>query len=131
MRFSVASIIVLIDDNAIQAATRQTILRRAGYFVYAALSPQRVLEQFRDHQFPEEIDMVITDHIMPGMDGAEFVRQLRPLMPTLPVLVISGLEDAEPLYDALNVCFRLKPLLPEALLATVHSLLPDQVACAD
>ena len=31
--------LLLIDDNAVQAATRQTILRRAGYFVIAALNP--------------------------------------------------------------------------------------------
>ncbi len=75
------STILLIDDNAIQAATRQTILRRAGYFVFAALNPQRALDQFRENQFPEEIDMVITDHIMPGMSGSEFVRELRRFHP--------------------------------------------------
>jgi CheY-like chemotaxis protein len=117
------STILLIDDNAIQAATRQTILRRAGYFVYAALNPVRALEQFRENQFPEEIDLVITDHLMPGMNGAEFVRELRALPLGLPVLVISGLEDAETEYEGMNVVFRQKPLLPDALLASVHSLL--------
>jgi CheY-like chemotaxis protein len=117
------STILLIDDNAIQAATRQTILRRAGYFVYAVLNPLRALEQFREKQFPEEIDLVITDHLMPGMNGAEFVRELRTLHPELPVLVISGLEDAEVEYNGLNVIFRQKPLLPDSLLASVHGLL--------
>jgi CheY-like chemotaxis protein len=117
------STILLIDDNAIQAATRQTILRRAGYFVFAALNPQRALDQFRENQFPEEIDMVITDHIMPGMNGAEFVRELRAIHPDLPVLVISGLDEAEAEYTGLTVLFRQKPLLPDALLASVHSLL--------
>jgi DNA-binding response OmpR family regulator len=117
------STILLIDDNAIQAATRQTILRRAGYFVFAALNPQRALEQFRENQFPEEIELVITDHIMPGMNGAEFVRALRAIHPALPVLVISGLDEAEAEYVGLSVLFRQKPLLPDALLASVHSLL--------
>lgn len=117
------STILLIDDNAIQAATRQTILRRAGYFVYAVLNPLRALEQFREKQFPEEIDLVITDHLMPGMNGAEFVRELRTLHPELPVLVISGLEDAEAEYNGLNVIFRQKPLLPDSLLASVYGLL--------
>ncbi len=39
--------LLLIDDNAVQAATRQTILKRAGYFVIAALNPARALEQFQ------------------------------------------------------------------------------------
>ncbi len=118
------STVLLIDDNAVQAATRQTILKRAGYFVIAALSPQRALEQFRASDFPEEIDLVITDHIMPGMNGSEFVRELRTLKPDLPVLVISGLEEAEAEYEGLNVLFRLKPLLPDNLLGSVHRLLP-------
>jgi DNA-binding NtrC family response regulator len=114
--------VLLIDDNAIQAATRQTILKRAGYFVIPVLNPQRALQQFRDNDFPAEIQLVITDHIMPGMSGAEFVRELRTLQPDLPVLVISGLEEAEEEYQDLNVTFRLKPLLPDNLLASVDRL---------
>ena len=56
--------ILLIDDNAVQAATRQTILKRAGYFVIAVLNPVRALEQFRADDFPAEIKLVITDHLM-------------------------------------------------------------------
>ncbi len=114
--------LLLIDDNAVQAATRQTILKRAGYFVIAVLNPERALEQFRNDEFPAPIDLVITDHIMPGMTGAQFVAEIRKFAPTLPVLVISGLADAEDEYASLNVEFRLKPLLPDNLLASVHAL---------
>jgi CheY-like chemotaxis protein len=115
--------VLLIDDNAIQAATRQTILRRAGYFAIAALSARRVLEQFERGEFPAEICAVITDHIMPEMTGAEFVRGLRALQPELPVLVISGLEEAEEEYEGLHVRFLLKPLSPELLLANLRDVL--------
>jgi DNA-binding NtrC family response regulator len=115
--------ILLIDDNAVQAATRQTILRRAGYFVIAALNPARALEQFQSGDFPTEIGLVITDHLMPEMSGATFVQALRKTHPALPVLVISGLEEAEDEYSGMHVTFRLKPVLPEALLASVHNLL--------
>ena len=114
--------LLLIDDNAVQAATRQTILRRAGYFVIAALNPRRALEQFRAGEFLDDIRLVITDHLMPGMNGAEFVRELRKTRPKLPVLVISGMEEAESEYEGLNTHFRLKPLLPDNLLASVHRL---------
>jgi len=117
------SAILLIDDNAVQAATRQTILKRAGYYVIAVLSPQRALEQLQNHEFPAEIKLVITDHLMPGMMGAEFVRELRKTYPTMPVLVISGLEEAEDEYKTLDVLFRMKPLLPDHLLASVHRLM--------
>ena len=117
------STVLLIDDNAIQAATRQTILKRAGYFVIPVLNPQRALEQFQASDFPSPIDIIITDHVMPGMTGAEFVRELRQLHSDLPVLVISGMEEAQEEYADLNVTFRLKPLLPDNLLASVDHLL--------
>jgi DNA-binding response OmpR family regulator len=123
--------ILLIDDNAVQAATRQTILKRAGYFVIAALNPVRALEQFQSGEFPAEIGLVITDHLMPGMCGTDFVRGLRKTHPELPVMVISGLEEAEDEYVGLRVIFRVKPLLPEILLACVHDLLrPGQANLA-
>jgi DNA-binding response OmpR family regulator len=122
--------ILLIDDNAVQAATRQTILKRAGYFVIAALNPTRALEQFQSGEFPAEVGLVITDHLMPGMCGTDFVRGLRKTHPKLPVMVISGLEEAEEQYDGLNVTFRVKPLLPEILLACVHRLLQSVQANA-
>lgn len=114
--------ILLIDDNAVQAATRQAILKRAGYSAIAVLSPKRALEQFQGNEFPTEISLVITDHLMPGMNGSEFVRHLRQLRPTLPVLVISGLDEAETEYEGLHVVFRQKPLHPENLLASVQAL---------
>lgn len=114
--------ILLIDDNAVQAATRQTILKRAGYFVIAVLSPERALEQFRNNEFPSHIDLIITDHIMPGMNGTEFVRKVREFEAHVPVLVISGLAEAEDEYADLDVVFRLKPLLPDNLLSAVQRL---------
>ena len=114
--------VLLIDDNAIQAATRQTILKRAEYFVIAVLSAERALEQFRNDEFPAKIDLIVTDHVMPGMNGAEFVREVRAFAPDIPILVISGMEEAEAEYAGLDVHFRLKPLLPDHLLAVVHGL---------
>ena len=115
--------ILLIDDNAVQAATRQAILKRAGFFVIAVLSPERALEQYRNQEFPSPIDLIITDHIMPGITGAQFVREVRSFDPHVPVLVISGLLEAEDEYQELDVHFRLKPLLPDDLLASVHRLI--------
>ena len=59
---------------------------------------------------------------MPGMNGDQFVRHLRSFHPTVPVLVISGMSEAEEAYAGLNVQFRLKPLLPDNLLNTVQLL---------
>lgn len=115
--------VLLIDDNAVQAAVRQTILRRAGYQVVTALSPERALEQMKSQALPVMVRLVITDHVMPGMNGANFVRQLRASYADLPVLVITGLAEAETEYEGLHVTFRTKPLLPEVLLETVQQLI--------
>ena len=118
-----ARAVLLVDDNAVQAATRQTILRREGFHVVVALSPERALEQIARNDLSAELGLVITDHLMPGMNGSEFVRKLRQYEPSVPVLVISGLDEAEREYAELGVVFRMKPLLPENLLALVHTLL--------
>jgi CheY-like chemotaxis protein len=122
LNLDIASAVLLIDDNAIQAATRQTILRRAGYFVIVALSPGRALEQFQRNEFPADISVVITDHTMPGMNGSQFVRELRKTQPSMPVMVISGLEEAEYEYAGMNVQFLLKPLPPDLLLSNLRDL---------
>jgi DNA-binding NtrC family response regulator len=115
--------LLLIDDNAIQAATRQAILKRGGYFVIVTLNPERALDQLRSGELAAPIDLIITDHIMPGMNGLEFVAHVREFAPELPVLVISGLAEAEEEYGHLNVHFRLKPVMPDYLLSTVRDLL--------
>jgi CheY-like chemotaxis protein len=120
--------LLLIDDNPIQAATRQTILKRAGYHVMAVLSPERALETLRANEYPAPIDLILTDHIMPGMNGAEFITELRTFAPAVPVLVISGLAEAEDEYAGLGVDFRLKPLMPDNLLAIVHRLVEAKIS---
>jgi DNA-binding response OmpR family regulator len=62
------------------------------------------------------------------MNGAEFVTRLREFAPEIPVLVISGLAEAEDEYAALGVDFRMKPLLPQNLIATVQTLIESSTA---
>ena len=106
----------LLTITPIQTAIRQTILRRAGYFVIAALSPARALEQLQDEEFPRDR----AGYHRPrdaGDERVEFVRELRKTRPQMPVFVISGLEEAEAEYAGLDVHFLLKPLPPDMLLA--------------
>jgi CheY-like chemotaxis protein len=118
----VANTILLVDDNAVQAAVRQAILRRSGYIVITALNPVRALEQLRHGDFPSEVQLVVTDHVMPGMSGTEFVQQIRQFDSKIPILVISGMEEAAEQYEGLGVEFRVKPLPPENLLSCVREL---------
>jgi DNA-binding response OmpR family regulator len=76
----------------------------------------------------QPVGLVITDHLMPGMNGPRFVAELRKRFPRLPVLVLSGLAEAEDEYGDLDVTFRVKPLPPDELLCLVQSLLPRPIA---
>jgi FixJ family two-component response regulator len=60
---------------------------------------------------------------MPVMSGPEFVAEVRRRGFTLPVIVLSGLPDAEAAYEGLNVVFRLKPFNPDSLIQLVQDLL--------
>jgi CheY-like chemotaxis protein len=115
--------VLLVDDNAVQAATRRAILTRAGNDVTVASGASSALLALEHDSLLSSLGLVITDHLMPGMNGPEFVRRLRKFAPTLPVLVVSGLSEAEPEYAELDVLFRIKPFAPEQLIALVCSIL--------
>ena len=115
------ALILLVDDNHIQSATRQAILEGSGREVCVALQGRQALEILNESE--PRIDLVITDHLMPVMSGPEFVAEMRRRGFTLPVIVLSGLPDAELAYDGLNVIFRLKPFDPASLIRLVDELL--------
>ena len=117
--------ILLVDDNHIQSATRRAILEGSGREVCIAPQGRQALELL--HEEGAEIGLVITDHLMPVMSGTEFVAELRRRGFTLPVVVLSGLPDAESAYDGLDVVFRLKPLDPDSLIQLVQDLLGDRM----
>lgn len=79
--------ILLIDDEPEVLEYLSEILRRHRY----ALSPMQdgpsALNLIRQGAF---IDLVITNYRMPGMDGLQFVRQLRQVLPVVPVLMLTG-----------------------------------------
>ena|SRR5437016_6283388 len=124
--------VLLLDDNPVQLTVREMVLRKAEIETHVATNAASALALLRSDVGREKIGAVITDHIMPQMDGAEFVKQLRSFRPEMPVIVISGLPDAEQEYDGLNVIFRLKPCEPDELIALVRTALnwPEQRASA-
>jgi CheY-like chemotaxis protein len=114
--------ILLVDDNCIQATTRKAILARSGS-VAVACDGTQALAMLEQAGGIRPVGLVVTDHLMPGMNGPEFVANLRMKFADLPVVVLSGLGDAEDEYQDLDVIFRMKPCPPEELLALVRSLL--------
>lgn len=115
--------ILLVDDNAVQATTRRTILLKTGRTVAIASDAIRALEMLKDRALLDSLGLVITDHSMPGMNGPEFVADLRDRLPLVPVVVLSGFPDVESEYEGLNIQFRMKPVPPDQLIAMVQGLL--------
>jgi DNA-binding response OmpR family regulator len=114
---------LLLDDNIAQLTVRELVLRKAEIESHVATKAQSALALLRSGAGRAKIGVVITDHLMPDMDGVEFVRQLRSFNKEVPVIVISGLPDADSEYAGLNVIFRVKPCDPEDLIALVKSAL--------
>ncbi|HEX4022943.1 MAG TPA: response regulator [Acidobacteriaceae bacterium] len=118
--------ILLVDDNPIQAVTRKAILERTGFSVKAFNSAREALRFLKEEE-GKSIELVITDHIMPELAGPAFVRLLRDINPQIPVVVVSGLADAENEYQGYNVVFRTKPVAPDELQALAISLLDSPI----
>ena len=116
---------LLLDDNPTQLTIRELVLRKGGIESHVATNAQSALALLRSEPGKQKVGMVITDHIMPDMTGVEFVRQLRSFNPDIPVVVISGLAEAEQAYDGLNVIFRVKPCDPEDLINLAKTALSN------
>jgi CheY-like chemotaxis protein len=84
---------------------RESLLRDAGLSVARASSADEALDCLRS--LPARVKVVVTDHIMPEGNGSVFIRQLRKFCPSVPVVVISGMSEAEHEYSGLlEVTFR-------------------------
>ena len=78
--------ILLVDDEELLRAGVQEMLELEGYAVVTAPNGQQALACMAE----QAIDLVITDLVMPKMDGVDFVEQLRQIWPDVPVIVVSG-----------------------------------------
>ena len=119
--------ILLVDDNSIQATTRKAILERVGFSVTTFTSAKDAL-LFLKEEGKDSVGLVITDHIMPELSGTAFVFQLRQWNQKVPVIVLSGLEEAEDEYKGYNIIFRTKPIAPDELQALAIRLLNTPIS---
>lgn len=91
--------VLLVDDEQSILAALRRLLRREGYEIYTAESGAEALEIF-DAQGP--FDLVMSDFRMPGMTGAELLRQVRDRSPDALRIVLSGYSEVHALIDAIN-----------------------------
>jgi len=127
-RAGAGTLLVVEDDAQVRQVTVRA-LERGGYRVLVAASGPEALEAFRAR--PGQVDLLLTDVMMPGMGGHELALAVQRERPGLPVLYISGyapdfLVERRALGEGLPLLQ--KPFTSEALLARVRELLAGPVA---
>jgi DNA-binding response OmpR family regulator len=116
--------LLVVDDEALILDLLQRALERRGYRVLTASSVSEALTLYAENR--ERIALVITDLIMPDMDGAALVRQLLQGDPDIPILVSTGFISESEIIQWQTAGVRgvvHKPYQTNELLATIRSLL--------
>ena len=114
--------LLLVEDDPMVRRVAERVLTEQGYRVLIATDGVAGLEVARAHL--EQLDLVLTDAVMPRLGGGALARELRALRPDLPVLLMSGYDRDEPSGGDPGGLPRLqKPYTPEQLTARVRELL--------
>jgi len=114
--------IFVVDDEADVRGVMHRTLELVGYQVSCFDSATECLAKVRSRR----CDLLITDVVLPGMDGIELLSEVKCRIPSLPVLVITGygsVEMAVKAMDAGAASFMRKPLDRSSFLAAVETAL--------
>jgi CheY-like chemotaxis protein len=78
--------ILCVDDHEQTLSIRKVLLETRGYRVAACTSGEEALERFRQGG----IDLVVTDLIMPGINGSRLIDEIKAISPATPAILLSG-----------------------------------------
>jgi len=120
----VRTVLIVEDDEAMRNLLDDQ-LREARYEVVAAASAAEALERLGQSQ----VDVLVTDHMMPGMKGRELLTEVRARDPDLPVVIITGFGSIEGAVDAMRggAChYVTKPFRVDELLSTIEGALRER-----
>ena len=114
--------ILLVEDEDMVRNVAERALARQGYTVLTASDGEQGLARMSQ---VEHIDLLISDVVMPGMDGPAMVRAIRASRPDLPVLFMSGYaeEQLRKSIDIANVAFLPKPFSVNQLAEAARDVL--------
>jgi len=124
--------ILLVEDDEALRGMVQTILTDSGYSVLSATTPETALRVC--HQNAGAIHMLLTDVIMPGMNGRELARRAAAECPNMRVLFMSGYTTNAIVHQGVldvDVEFLQKPFTAEALRARVRQVLDGKASASD
>jgi two-component system cell cycle sensor histidine kinase/response regulator CckA len=112
--------ILLVEDQSELRHLTHRFLQGLGYEVLVASLPEEAIQIAQ--QFTGKIDLLLTDVVMPGMNGRALAQQLRPLYDNMRVLYMSGFADQTLEQDVLdtNDAFMAKPFLLRELATKIR-----------
>ncbi len=116
--------LLLVEDATAVRAVARAILERVGYVVLEASTGLEAVAEARRHVGP--IHLLVTDVVMPGMNGPQLAGELREIRPGIRVLYVSGYADEEILRHGMEapwVAYLPKPFTPDALARKVREVL--------
>ncbi|MCS7310848.1 MAG: PAS domain S-box protein, partial [Armatimonadetes bacterium] len=119
--------ILFVEDNEAVREVAVAALRRHGYRVLQAASSEEALALMQNLQ--EEIHLMVTDVVMPGMSGAALAARLREQLPQLKVLYTSGYTENVIVHHGVleeGIAFLPKPYRPSELARRVREMLDAQ-----
>jgi CheY-like chemotaxis protein len=119
---SSAKVILCVDDEAKGLSVRQTLLESQGYRVFTAENGQDALVLFSS----EDLDLVILDYAMPGMNGDVVAKKMKELKSDLPIIMLSAYVDLPKETLALVDKSLTKGEVPKILLDAIRQLLDDR-----
>jgi two-component system cell cycle sensor histidine kinase/response regulator CckA len=114
--------ILIVEDEEAVRRLMSAALEQNGYRVLIAADGAEALKLIASHTGP--LDLLVTDLLMPGMNGAELTRKVKDRLPDLKVLCISGYaEELRQSGEIDESAFLQKPFTPQALLRKVRDML--------
>ena len=113
------AVILFVDDDPLIAMSTTEMLEDLGHRVIGANSGQHALDILKSEQ---PLDLMVTDHMMPGMTGLELVAASREVRPSLPVLLATGYAEL-PEGTQLNLPRLAKPYHQDQLRDQLDQLL--------
>lgn len=90
--------VLFVDDEANVLNALRRALRKEDYQLYLAQGPEEALEVLKEN----EVDIIVSDHLMPAMDGLTFLKMVKGLYPGIIRIVLTGHADLQMAIEAIN-----------------------------
>ncbi|QEC43035.1 sigma-54-dependent transcriptional regulator [Pseudobacter ginsenosidimutans] len=115
--------VLVIDDDRDICFLMNKFLTKHGYETVESYSAKKALELLEE---VKDIDIVLCDYRMEGMDGKTMLLKIKEKYPSMPVIIITGYNDLKTAVDVMKLGaydYVTKPLFPEEILNTIQSAL--------